>query len=441
MATPAKSEAPPIKMRRFGPRAAEFAYRAPAQDARINLVVGAVRSAKTWASFPKILQLCQYDVGGLRLLTGVTKQTVYDNILRDLFELADLAGSGNYSYNRQTGDLRLFDAEWVVIGAKDEGSEKFLRGKTVGIAVCDEVTLMPRSFFMMLLSRMSPDGARLYGTTNTDSPEHFVKREVIDNLAVEGSDKGYRYGLGRDLWFETWTMDDNPSLGEDYKRFIRRSYVGMFYARYILGQWVMAEGAIYRDCITDSTWYGNEDRPKGLLNAGHAERWITVDYGTANALAAIDVYDDGTTVWCEREYYWDSRVRGRQKTDREYADDLITWLGGNPQNPDPSRWPGVILDPSAASFKAELLGRGFFVQNAKNNVADGIRRVSTMLSRNRLRFNRANCPECFKYMQSYVWDDRRVAAGEDKPKKVGDHLPDAARYYTETRIGDWRLSF
>jgi hypothetical protein len=163
----------------LGPRAEVFALRPPEEDWPINILTGAVRAGKTWALFPKTFYCCRYNVAGRKVFTGVSKQTIYNNVLTDLF---DIIGTRNYSYNRSTGQLRLFGSEWLVIGAKDEGSERYIRGLTVGVALCDEISLMPQSFFQMLLSRMSPEGARLYATTNPDSPHHWLKSEYLDNL-------------------------------------------------------------------------------------------------------------------------------------------------------------------------------------------------------------------------------------------------------------------
>lgn len=410
----------------LGARAEAFAYRWPGYDARINVLCGSVRSAKTWATFPKLLLLTRYEVAGQKIITGVSKQSVYQNILTDLFEIV---GEGSYSYNRQSGELVLLDSKWLVIGAKDEGSEKYIRGITAGVVVSDEIVLMPRSFFMMLLSRMSPEGARLYSTTNPDSPYHWFKTEFLD------SEKLSR-GLGKDLWWQTWTMDDNPNLGKEFRESTKRLYTGVFYQRFIQGLWVLAEGAIYRDVLTEDTYYDDATRPVGLLSrGGHVEHWIAIDYGTTNPMVYLDVYDDGNIVWIDREYYWDSRREGRQKTDAEYADDLVTFVGGG----DARTWPGVIIDPSAASFRAELLSRGFYVVDAENEVEDGIRRVSTMLARKKLRIHR-RCTEGLREIQTYAWDEKKTDKGREQPVKAHDHFPDACRYFVNTRINDWRLA-
>jgi PBSX family phage terminase large subunit len=430
------------KLLPFGVKANRFIARHASEDARINILVGSVRSSKTWAMTMKILALCKYDVAGRKVLTGVSKQAIYQNVLTDLF---DLIGPQNYRYNRQSGELTLFGIEWLVIGAHDEGSEKRIRGLTVGVAVCDELILMPRSFFMMLLSRLSPAGARLYGTTNSDSPHHWLKTEIID------SDRLTR-GLGRDLWVDTWLLTDNPNLSQSYREFVTRSYVGVWHRRFVLGEWVLAEGAIYRDVLTDETYYNDSQRPVGLMSrSGYVERWVSVDAGTVNSQVYGDFYDDGTTVWMDNEYYYDSVKEGKQKTNGDYADDLINGWGNWPgiaRSPmkvnglsvalDRRNWPGVIVDPSAASFKVELLSRGVYVVDASNEVTDGLRRVSSMLARKKLRIHE-RCASVRKDLETYSWDEDAAKRGKEQPIKDHDHGADMVRYYVETRINDWRL--
>ena len=414
----------PKKILPFGEKAHEFAFRWPADDRRITILEGAVRSSKTWQTIVKIVTLCGYDVAGLKLITGASKQTIKANILNDLFEIV---GQKNYDYNSQSGELRLFNTHWRTLGAKDEGSEKYLRGSTVGVAVTDELTLTPKSFTMMLLSRLSPDGARWYATTNADNPYHYVKTDIIDNPELAQYREVISFGL-----------DDNPNLNEEYKNFIKHSYTGVWYSRFILGQWVVAAGSIYRDVLTDDVFYVDAERPIGLRKRhGHQEHWISCDYGTVNPCVFIDIYDNGTTVFWDREWYFDSRKRGYQMTDSQYADALLDFIG---RDTDQRDWPGIIIDPSAASFKAELTMRGLYVIDADNTVEDGIRRTSTMLARKLIKINKQGCPVGVREMQTYSWDEKNANRGEDAPVKEHDHYPDAGRYHTQTRIGDWRIA-
>ena len=92
---------------------------------------------------------------------------------------------------------------------------------------------MPEKFFKQLLNRLSIRGAKLYGTTNPDSPYHYLYAEYIaDEVKLQK-------GMVRDYHFE---LDDNPNLPEDYKENIRNAYKGMWFKRMILGLWVLAEG-------------------------------------------------------------------------------------------------------------------------------------------------------------------------------------------------------
>ena len=271
----------------FGPRAERFAMRPPEDDWPINILEGAVRSGKTWSLHPKALYCSYYDVGGRKIFTGVSKQSIYNNVLQDLFEIV---GSSNYNYNRTTGELRLFNSRWLVVGAKDEGSERYIRGLTVGVALCDEVSLMPRSFFQMLLSRMSPPGARLYGTTNPDSPYNWLKSQYLDNAELRSS---------RVLWSDHFTMADNPNLSPAFLESQQRLYSGFFYKRFIEGLWVIAEGAIYKDSWSEALLYDQKDEPPGLRSFGYHQRVIAIDYGTTNPMVFLDIYDDaGFSGWC-----------------------------------------------------------------------------------------------------------------------------------------------
>lgn len=190
------------------------------------------------------------------MITGVSKQSIHNNVLADLF---DIVGARNYSYNRNSGELRLFNSQWLVVGAKDEGSERYIRGMTVGVALCDEISLMPRSFFQMLLSRMSPEGARLYATTNPDSPYHWLKTEYLDNPELRAK---------KILWSDHFTMADNPNLTAEYVEAQKQLYSGFLYKRFIEGLWVIAEGTIYKDSWSEDLLYDLKDEPKSLRSPG-----------------------------------------------------------------------------------------------------------------------------------------------------------------------------
>ena len=425
-------------IRPYGEKARQFIKRWPAQDHRINILEGSVRSAKTWAMMPKIFKLCAYPVTGHMVMFGVTKQTVYRNVLSDLF---DLLTEKQYQYNRQTGELWLMGRQWSVIGASDEGSEKKIRGMTVGAAVGDELTLMPKSFIMMLLNRMSPEGSRLYATTNPDNPFHYVKTEFLN------PDAPWRKNGA--VWSEHFTLDDNQNLDEEYKRMVKAGYSGVYKLRYIDGLWVVAEGAIFADALSEENYYDDSTAPANLhVIAEQADRGIPCDYGTIHPHVYHDVIDDGDTLWVDREYFWDSTVMARQKTDAQYADDLEAFMRGehiegatvHREVRRAALNAQVIVPPECASFKAELTQRGIWFTDADNAVDDGLRMMSNMLTRKKMKIHRVNCPNTIKQMQSYSWNPKAAQRGLEEPIKMADDAVDDLRYYVRTKIPEWRLA-
>jgi PBSX family phage terminase large subunit len=414
----------------YGPRMERFAMRPPELDAKINGLVGSVRSGKTWGLHSKIMYLCDYPVQGRRLITGVSKSSIKTNVLTDLF---DLVGKNSYHYNSQSGELRLFNTDWLVYGAKDEGSEKYLRGATIGAAVCDEAVLMPQSYWQMLLTRLSPPGARLYFSTNADSPFHWLKTDYLDNVKLRD---------GKILWWDTYTMEDNPNLDPSYVADQKKLYTGVFYDRMILGEWKMASGAVYAGAWNDGTLYDDRTRPPSLYSAGggtgYTGHLIGVDYGTTNPTVFLDGIDDNRTVWIDNEYYWDSIKEMRQKTDSELADDLEQFIKESNCPAEPK----IIVDPSAASFRAELVRRGMWVGDCDNDVMTyGIRRVASVLAQKKLRFHRVRCEHSPMEFQSYAWDKKKSENGTEQVVKKHDHCPDAGRYIVNDVFSqEWRLA-
>ena len=225
-------------------------------------------------------------------------------------------------------------------------------------------------------------------------------------------------------------MDDNLSLDEEIKKRYRSMYTGVFFLRYIKGLWAVAEGLIYT-MFTTANLYSDETRPKGLEYL--SVRTIALDYGTTNPCVYLDIYDDGDIIWVDREYRWDSRVEKVQKTDSQYGDDMVEFMGNNPD-----LMADIIADPSAASFITELRGRGYVVKPAENDVEDGIRAVSSMFYRGKIRIHE-RCAGLITELRSYVWDDKARERGEEKPVKQLDHGPDALRYYIFTKLPEWRI--
>lgn len=417
----------------FGQKSHNFIMRDPAEDKRYTVLIGTVRSSKTFTLNAKqIVQLCRYKIppNAKRLMTGASKQTLYRNVLIDLF---NVAGKANYSYNSSTGELWLFGTQWFVLGAKDEASYRQILGMTVGIAIGDEVVEYPKSFLAQLFLRMSPAGARFYASTNTSNPYCYLKAEVIDSKDFKD-----------DLEVINFSLEDNPNIDEKSKRAIIASQTGVYYQRYILAQWVVAEGSIYRDSWDEfeNLFDGTIERdgvahilqpePIGLrAQGGHVDHWFSVDAGVDHPQCHLEYYDDGDVIWVTREQRWDSRKEMKQKTDAQYVDDIIAFGAAKHQ---------IIVPPEAGSLKAEMLMRGLWITNADNAVKEGIHTVATLLARRKLRISKNGCPELAKRIPNYAWDEKAAKRGVEQPLKVEDDDNDSMRYGVHGKIPQWRVT-
>jgi PBSX family phage terminase large subunit len=408
-------------MKPFGRKAREFILRPPEKDTRYTVLEGAVRSSKTFSVTAKmIVHLVRYQVGGKRIICGTSKATVHRNILMDL---EAIVGRENYAYNMSAGQLTLFDTTWFVLASRDEASYKNLLGSTVGIAIMDEAVEAPQSFFSQLLLRMSPTGARAYFTTNPGSPYSSFKTDFLDAPNIQ-----------KDLTDIHFQLSDNPNISEESKRAIIASQVGVYKLRYIDGLWVLATGSIYKDAWDEKlNTYTNKTEPVWLKNIGRkADKYYAVDPGVDHPQVTLELVDTGEIIYVTREDVWDSRITMRQRTDGQYADALEVFMGG--------RGYQVIVPPEAASYRAELASRGFWVTPADNAVNEGIHTVSTLFSRRKVLINADECPRLVKAIPAYAWDDKAAKLGDEEPKKINDDEVDALRYGLHGKILAFRVS-
>ena len=288
---------------------------------------------------------------------------------------------------------------FLLLGGRDESSAALIQGSTLAGVLLDETVLMPRSFVEQAIARCSVPGSRLWFNCNPENPGHWFYREWILKAKAR-----------RALYLH-FTMEDNPALSPRIRARYRNAYSGVFYRRFVLGEWTAAQGLVYD--------FFDRERDAADVPEGSFEEWrISVDYGTANP-ASFGLWGKKNAVWYRvAEYYYDSRKAGRQRTDEEYAEALERLAGERTIR-------RVIVDPSAASFIEVLRRRGFQVVRANNDVADGIRVTSDLLKKRRIVICRT-CGDCLREMELYCWDER---GGRDAPRKENDHAMDDLRYF------------
>ena len=380
------------------------------QDRDAIICDGAVRSGKTlcmgvafllWAMIcfhDQQFALCGKTIGALRrnLLPGALTE------LRQLGATWEERRSENSITMHFGGGTNRF----LLFGGRDEGSAALIQGVTLAGLLLDEVALMPRSFVEQACARCSVTGSKLWFNCNPEGPEHWFYREWIGKAEE------------RKALYLHFTMDDNPSLAPYIRQRYERLYTGIFYRRFVLGEWAAAEGLIY-DFF---------DREKDAVPApkGEMEAWrVSIDYGTVNP-TSMGLWGRRNGVWYRvEEYYYDSRREGQQKTDAEYVEALRALCGDR-------RVERVIVDPSAASFQAALRQAGFPVRAADNRVLDGIR-VTAGLLRNGQIVLCESCGDCLREIALYCWE-----SGKEAPRKENDHAMDEMRYFAMDLQGETR---
>ena len=388
---------------------------------------GSIRSGKTLCmAVGFILWSMSCFTGQKFAICGKTIQSLRRNVILNLRDWVppDLEIVEHRTENKLTiSDGRGRENTYFLFGGRDESSYMLIQGITLAGVLLDEVALQPRSFVEQALARCSVYGSKFWFNCNPESPVHWFYTEWI-------KEEQPRVHNALHLHF---TMADNPALSPNIRRRYESMYGGVFYDRYIRGLWVTAEGLIYDMFLPDVHVYKDAGRPKGLPYI--ASRTIACDYGTTNPFVLLDIYDDGETVWVDNEYRWDSRSEragGRQKTDAEYVDDFLAFMGEDPQFFCPA-----VVDPSAVSFIAALQRGGVYTLDADNDVPDGIRRTGAMFAARRIRVHQ-RCVGLIKELQSYVWDEKAAQLGVEKPVKTLDHGPDALRYYVNTCVPSYR---
>lgn len=362
---------------------------------------GAVRSGKTHGLIVGFLLWSQCRFSGQNfIVAGRTAGALKRNVVRPMLALMR-AWRWPHSYNRSEGYIEVGTNTYHLFGASSEASQDAIQGLTAAGCLADEAALFPKSFIDQMVARCSVEGAKLWFDCNPSYPTHFFKTEWVDRADELG------------LLHLQFRMDDNPTLSEATKARYRAMFTGVFYDRYILGLWTLAEGLVYPDHLKafEPTYEG---KPTAYR--------VSCDYGTQNAFAAL-LWARGDGAWhCLREYRYSGRDEGHQKTDADYVEDMRAFLGDAPGDTP------FIVDPSAASFIAAMRREGFKVRKARNDVMDGIRETAACMQTGAVRLSES-CGELRREFAGYVWDEK---AQGDRPVKVNDHLMDALRYFVAT---------
>lgn len=379
----------------------------PVKDKDGIIADGAIRSGKT------LCMSLSYVLWAMESFNqqnfGMAGKTIGSFRRNVLFWLKMMLASRGYSVVDHRSDNLIVVSKgtttnyFYIFGGKDERSQDLIQGITLAGMFFDEVALMPESFVNQATGRCSVTGSKFWFNCNPDNPRHWFKVNWVDKCKE------------KNIIYLHFTMDDNLSLSEKIKERYRSTYAGVFFKRYILGLWCVAEGLVY-------SMFSEERHVKKEHMTGALTYVVSVDYGTVNPFSAGLWAFDGWHSQREAEVYYDSRKKKKRVDDEEYYKMLKKLIGNR-------RVECIIVDPSAASF-IEVIKKynEYSVMGANNDVLDGIRVVTTMLNKDMISVHE-DCKDNIKEYGLYVWDEEK---GDDVVIKENDHSMDDTRYYCYT---------
>ena len=365
---------------------------------RFNIWVGAVRSGKTYISIRRFITFLKNGPPGDAMIIGVNRGSIQRNILTTLYKILGFPCPSPMSNKSE-----LYGRNVYFVGAPDVSAVTTIQGSTLACAYIDEASNIPEPFWKMLETRLSVPGAQLFATCNPGAPAHWLKKQYLDRQDIH------------DLVYWNFHLDDNPVLDEKYKAAIRSSFTGVWHKRFVLGLWCQSSGSVYPDFDNDNIYINPFPSPSYYI--------VGIDYGTTNATAAVMCAitpNQWPQMRVEAEYYYDSAIVGRPKSDAELVKDIKDFCGYKNVS-------AIYVDPAAASFKIAMRQADLPVLDANNDVLLGIKTLGKFITGKNIVVQHG-CKTTIEQIQSYAWCPKAAERGEDKPIKSGDHISDALRY-------------
>ena len=364
---------------------------------RINILVGSVRSGKTWISLvlwafwvatqPKTSQY---------LMVGKTLTNLKRNCL---LLLQTLVGEKNFMFSVPNKEAKLFGRTIFLEGANDVRSESKIRGATLRGVYIDEITMVPEDFFAMCLSRLSEDDAKLFGTTNPDVPRHWLKVTYIDR-----EDE-------LNILVMNFLLDENIYLGKNFAEDLKKEYVGVYYDRFILGLWVAAEGAIYRIFSENKAHYrvqlfDEEGKPTDLKKR-ITEIKVGLDIGGTRSNHALTA--TALTSQLEIVALKSQKIKAEGTETKDIVKAVVDFVNEIEKK---YGYVGKIRVDSAESVIIRTIKNAMSNYNIKPSIKREInyriRAVLALMGANRFYYVADDCQSLEKALDESVWDPKTI---------------------------------
>lgn len=198
---------------------------------RWNIKMGATQSGKTYLDTLYLIPqriIERKGKEGLNFIVGVTKETIERNVLS---KMRAIWGTHKVSEINSKNRATLFGEMVYCIGAKDKGQAAAFRGATAKYLYIDEFPDINEEVFSIFSSRLSMPYSCADMTGNPKDPRHWSEKFIE-------SDK--------DIYFQRYTLYDNPFLTAETIQNIERDYAGtVYFDRYVKGLAKRAEGLVF----------------------------------------------------------------------------------------------------------------------------------------------------------------------------------------------------
>lgn len=377
----------------------------PVRDYNGIITDGAIRSGKSVAMSLSFVVWAMSEFEACNFaMCGKTIGSFRRNVL---FWLKLMLRSRGYSVSEQRTEnlviVRRGSVEnyFYVFGGKDERSQDLIQGITLAGVFFDEVALMPESFVNQATGRCSVDGSKFWFNCNPGSPAHWFKTGWIDKRA------------DKRLLYLHFTMDDNLSLSEAVKERYRGMYTGVFFKRYILGEWKSADGVIYRQFADDPERFILDEVPADIIVGT-----MGLDFGgngSAHAGCLVGITRGYRSIVILDEYYRKEVIDPGTLTD-----DVCGFVQrSQAQCRATSIWCDSAETTLIKGIRTEVFARHIPVEvrNArKGEIIDRIRLCDMLMSQGRF-FIMRRCRHTIAALSEAVWDsksptkDRRLDDG------------------------------
>jgi len=332
----------------------------------------------------------------------------------------------------------------------NDGLPRKISGMQFGWIFVDEATELNEEDWVQLLGRLRYDGKtvgdkkytvpfrQIWGATNPAGPNHWLHKKFFSEEAENDS--------GRETFH--LKAEDNPGVPQDYIDDMVANYSGVYYERYVLGNWVGTSDAIYdefdrRKHVLDISDLKELDDGwsmsgvDGINQPQPPEDWRvyrTIDFGYPSPMVVHWWAKSADNVFVLfREFYQDDTL----------VEDVADWIKRFSEDLTIEQ---TFADPAQASDREKLSRHGVSSSKAKKDVWNGIQEVKGRFKSDAIYFYEDSLihPPCDEIngndskpvrtvdeIPGYEWKN----SDSDTPKKEDDHGCDAMRYCIYSIMG------